>query len=165
LRTALDAPETLLDEQEKSFVANIRKHGWFKTGVLGEGAFPNFSYSTGLWKTIGFPELITFSVKDENAHQTFWNIFNDVKGGRHLKVGERIGDILNDLDIVLLPVDKRYYEKHLGWSRWFYGGDEFPCLQLIWPDRANLFPWDAGFDTGFATKQTDLTEGGWRLTS
>jgi rRNA maturation protein Rpf1 len=108
--TALDAPEHMLDEHELNFVTNIRKHGWFKMGVMGEGEIPNFAYTTGFWKTIGFPELITFSMKDSNAHQTFCNIFNDVQGGRQLKAGERIDDILNNLDIVLLPMDKRHYK-------------------------------------------------------
>ncbi|HEY1605029.1 MAG TPA: DUF4262 domain-containing protein [Allosphingosinicella sp.] len=31
----------------------------------------------------------------------------------------------------------------LGWSRWFYGGDVFPYLRLVWPDRVGLFPWEA----------------------
>jgi hypothetical protein len=32
----------------------------------------------------------------------------------------------------------------------------------VWPDRAGVFPWEAGFDPAFAGDQVDLTEDGWR---
>ena len=35
--TALDAPPDRLDENEQSFVANIREHGWFRTSVFADG--------------------------------------------------------------------------------------------------------------------------------
>jgi hypothetical protein len=49
----------------------------------------------------------------------------------------------------------------LGWSRWFYGGDAFPCLQIVWSDRDGRFPWQSGFDPALAGLQPDLTENGW----
>src|SRR5580704_1956101 len=77
------------------------------------------------------------------------------------KLGKRFDNILNAHDIVLLSVDKRHYREYLGWSRWFYGGDSFPCFQLICPDRANLFPWDDGFYVKFMPEQPDLSDVGW----
>lgn len=58
-------------------------------------------------------------------------------------------------------VAKRHFANFLGWSRWFYGGDEFPCLQLVWPDRSGLFPWEPDFDPEFGGDQPDPTEQGW----
>ena len=161
MRTALDAPEDLLDKHEKNFVANIRKHGWFGTGVMAEGDLPGFYYSTGFWKTLGIPELIAFSIKSDAAHGIFWNVYNDAKAGRQFENGKRFDEILKAHDIVLLPVDERHYREHLGWGRWFYGGNSFPCLQLICPDRANLFPWEEVFDAKSAGDQPDLSEGRW----
>jgi hypothetical protein len=160
--TALDAPEAAFDEHEKKFVANIREHGWVVTNVFAEGEMPGFSYTTGLWKALGVPELIVFSLKTEAAHQIFWNIFNEAKAGRQFQNGTRINNILNTLDVVLMTVDKQHYREYLGWSRWFYAGDLFPCAQLIWPDRANLFPWNTEFDARFASDQPDLSEAGWK---
>jgi hypothetical protein len=59
-------------------------------------------------------------------------------------------------------VANRFYADHLGWTRWFYGGDRFPCLQIVWPDRAGVFPWEPGFDATFSNDQADLTEHGWQ---
>jgi hypothetical protein len=159
--TALDANPNQLDEQETNFIQNIREFGWFRTSVFPEDGLPGFSYSTGFWNALKFPELITFSLKSDTAHQIFWNVFNDLKGGRDLVPKKRLADILDGADIVLIPVNKRHYAEHLGWSSWFYRGDGFPCLQLIWPDRNNAFPWQGGFEREFENDQPDLSEGRW----
>ena len=74
---------------------------------------------------------------------------------------QRLNEILEGADVALIPLAKQHYVEHLGWSRWFYGGDEFPCVQLIWPDRSNIFPWEAGFELDFEGEQPDLSSGGW----
>jgi hypothetical protein len=159
--TALDANPDRLDEHEKQFVARIREFGWFSTNVFQEGDSPGFCYTTGFWRNLKVPELITFSLKSGVAHQLFCNTFNEIKSGRELRPKQRLGGILEQLDIVLLPVDRPRYAEHLGWSRWFYGSDEFPCVQLVWPDRNNVFPWQSGFERKFEGDQPDLSSEGW----
>src|ERR1700691_3936743 len=70
--TALDAPEDLLDKHEKKFVASVREHGWLRTNVFAEAEHLGFCYTTGIWKTLGLPELIAFSIKSDAAHGIFW---------------------------------------------------------------------------------------------
>lgn len=159
--TALDAKPENLDEHEKNFVEKIREFGWFRTNIFPEDNLPGFSYTTGFWSSLNFPELITFALKDDAAHQISWNVFNDLKRRREMLLKQRLSDILDGADVVMVPVDKRYYAEHLGWSRWFYGGDEFPCVELVWPDRNNLFPWERGFERDFDGKQPDLSSGSW----
>jgi hypothetical protein len=153
MRTALNAAPELLDRLEQSFVAKLREHGWFRTGVLGEGGNSAFSYTTGFWVNAEAPELIMFNMKEEIAHQVFWDLFRDAKEGRGLPIGTRTDQVFANLAAYAFPVAKRHYADHLGWSRWFYGGDDFPCLQIVWPDRAGAFPWEAGFDPAFAKDQ------------
>jgi len=160
MRTALDAPADRLDEHERSFVANIREHGWFRTGVFPDDEGPGFSYSTGIWVTTRQPELIVFRLRDDLAHDVFWDLYRDAAAGRGLPLGQRTDQVFANLPAYVFPVAKRYYADYLGWGRWFYGGDDFPCLQIVWPDRAGLFPWEPGFDSAFGD-QPDLTEHGW----
>jgi len=159
--TALDAPPEGLDPDEQTFVAQIRQYGWFRTNVLEEEAAPGFSYTTGFWINARQPELITFGMKGEIAHDVFWDLFRDAKAGQSLPVGSRTNDVFANIPAYVFPVAKRHYHEHLGWSRWFYGGDDFPCLQIIWSDRDGLFPWQQGFDPAFVGLQPDLTENGW----
>ena len=161
MRTALDFPTSALDAGEGDFLAKVREHGWFATHVLGEGDQPGFSYSTGFWLSIGAPEVIVFSLKREIAHNVLWDIFRDVQGGLKLPVGKSTPNIFGNAAAYLFPVAPPNYPEHLGWSRWFYCGDEFPCVQLVWPDPSGVFPWQSHFDGRFRTDQPDLSETGW----
>jgi hypothetical protein len=162
MRTALDAPIETFDESEAAFVARIKEHGWFRTSVLGDEEGPGFSYTTGFWVNAKRPELIMFGLKDEIVHDIFWDAFRDAKAGQSLVLGTPIHDLFGNLPAWVFPVATRHYANFLGWSRWFYAGDDFPCLQIVWPDRTGLFPWQDGFDPAFEADQLDLSEGGWR---
>ena len=159
--TALDAPPDALDEHEKAFVAQVREHGWFRTGVSSDEEGPGFSFTTGFWVNAGHPELMIFSMKDSIAHDIFWDLFREVKAGHALPIGQRTDRAFGNHPAYAFPVARKHYRDFLGWSCWFYGGDEFPCLQIVWPDRAGIFPWEPGFDAEFEKSQPDLTELGW----
>lgn len=162
VRTALDLPDSELDPQEREFLGALRKHGWFNTRVFDpEEKEPDFSYSTGFFASAGVPEIIVFSLPKEVSHDILWDIFRDTLEGKVLPTETKIGGIFGNHEAVLLPVSKTAYREYLGWSRWFYQGDDFPCLQLLWPDRKGSFPWEDGFDPKFAGDQPDLTEDGW----
>ena len=161
MRTALDAPLNALDDGEQRFVANIREHGWFRTGVQAEGQSPGFSYTTGFWLSTGMPEVIMFGLRDDIAHNVFWDLYRDAQAGRSMPVGTSTNEVFANIPAYAFPVAKRFYANHLGWSGWFYGSYDFPCLQIVWPDRAGMFPWQANFDPAFAKDQMDLTESGW----
>ena len=159
--TALDAPESTFNNYERNFVAKIREYGWFRTSVFADGDEPAFSYTTGFWVTLGRPEIVVFDLPLETAHSVLWDLFNEAKAGRDLPLRTRVPDIFGRLDACFLSVDRTEYQGRLLSSLWFYRGDSFPCLQLVWPDRDNLFPWEPGFDPQLIGRQHDLADGGW----
>jgi len=161
METAFDLPDTDLDDDERDFLDKIREAGWFRTQVDADADGPGFSFTTGFWANVGQPEIIAFSLKSETAHAIFWTLFDRVNAGESLPVGVPVEDVVARLNVMLLPVAKRHYPEYLGWSSWFHRHRDFPCLQLVWPDRAGLFPWQAGFDEAFRHDQPDLSEGGW----
>jgi len=160
--TALDAPPDRLDKHEQNFVEQIRNHGWFDMHVMPDGDKPGFSYTTGFWLKFRFPEVILFAMRRETAHDTLWTIYHELNAGRRLPVGEPTGEIFRNASAVLLPVSLQHYRSHLGWSRWFYGNDEFECLQLVYPDPSGHFPWSTETSNDFRAAQPDLTEGNWQ---
>ena len=159
--TALDSPINSLDEAEQSFVGKIREHGWFRTSIISDDEGPGFSFTTGMWVSAQQPEFVIFSMKNEIAHNVFWDLFRDANNGKALETGRRLSDVFGNASAYAFPVAKRHYASYLGWSCWFYGGENFPCLQIVWPDRAGLFPWELGFDRSFIGDQPDLSENGW----
>lgn len=160
--TALDAPADALDSSERAFVDAIREHGWFRTQVADDDEGPGYSFSTGVWTSTGQPELLVFRTASEIAHDVFWDLYRLAEQGQTLPLGRRTDQVFGNLPAYLFPIAKRHYREYLGWSCWFYRGDDFPCLQIVWPDRAGLFPWEDGFDAAFGGDQIDLSELGWR---
>jgi alkylation response protein AidB-like acyl-CoA dehydrogenase len=161
MRTALDLPPERLDPDEREFVAAIREHGWFATHVREEEGLPGFSYTTGFWLRLGQPEIVVFALPRTTIHDILWDIFRGLEGGAQWPERMPVAGVLGNADAAFFRVAGRHYAEHLGWSRWFYGGDDFPCLQLVWPDRSNLFPWEPGFDPSMLESQPDLSEQGW----
>jgi hypothetical protein len=159
--TALDARRTSLDAGERKFVDNVRNHGWTATHVWAEGEHPSFSYTTGFWVTLNSPEIIVFDLPKDASYDVLASLFEDFKTGIMHPVGSANSTILRSHKSFLFPVARTKYSDHLGWSQWFYNGNNFDCLQLVWPDPAGTFPWQAGFDNRFRDSQPDLTENGW----
>jgi hypothetical protein len=114
MRTGLDAPNDKLDEAEKAFVAKVREHGWFRTGVLADAKGPGFSFTTGFYANTNHAELIMFGMKGEIAHDVFWDLFRDAKAGRALVVGKRTDAVFANLAAYAFPVAKRHYANYLG---------------------------------------------------
>lgn len=160
MRSALDVPGDGFSDYEKNLVSKIREYGWFCTNVLAEEDYVGFSYSTGFWVSLNHPELIVFSIGD-SAQDVLWEMFDAVKVGEQFPVGRRISGIFKGFDAFLAPVSKDRYAEYILSSRWFYGNEDFPCLQLIWPDTTGLFPWEPGADPKFADSQPDLSPEGW----
>lgn len=165
MATALDPPAEALDPSEQASVAAIREHGCFRTQISADDEGPGYSFSTGIWTTTKQPDLLPFSMRSDIAHDVLWDLYRLAEQGQSLQIGRRTDQVLANLPAYVFPIAKRYYREYLGWSRWFYGGDDFPCLQIVWPDRGGLFPWEHGFDATFAEDQIDLSESGWRLRS
>ena len=131
MRTALDAPSHMLDDKEKHFVDLVREHGWFRTSVFADEHAPGFSYTTGFWRATNAPEVIVFPLRSEIVHNVLWDVYRAVATGTSFPTGLRLSGVFANVDAVFLPVAKQLYPDYLGWSRWFYGGDDWPCVQLV----------------------------------
>jgi hypothetical protein len=161
MRTALDAPTRLMDAEEKRFVAAIRKHGWFDTGVRADDEGPGFAYTTGFWLNLRHPELILFGLPQQTMHDILWDAYRAIRDGEVWPANEPVSRVFGNHKAVLLSVDTARYADFLGWSLWFYGGDVFPCLQVVWPDSAGKFPWQDGAALDCEADQPDLSIGAW----
>ncbi|KTF69989.1 DUF4262 domain-containing protein [Sphingomonas sp. HT-1] len=162
MRTALDAPLEALDESDQDFVEKVRQYGWAFTSVPADEQGPGFRFTTGLWHSTGHAELILFSMKRDIVRDVFADLFRAAKAGNRLPTSESTDRAFANLPAYAFPVATRFYPEYLGRSRWFYGGDDFPCLQIVWPDRESRFPWQPGFNPEFADDQPDLSERGWK---
>ena len=156
-QTAFDLPADDLSDYGRGMLDDIRRHGWRTTHVTGA---PGFSYSTGFWHSLRKPEVLIFDFPAQLAHDALGTIYRKSKEGTEFPEGAPAPGILSGEPVWLEPMSDAAITQYMKSVGWFYRGTLPPCLHLIWPDRAGLFPWDAGFAVRMAGLQPDLGQGG-----
>ena len=91
-------------------------------------------------------------------HSIINHVGERVRGGAKFEDGIEDGDTLTDYKCVFREVHKFWYPWVLGQARWFYRGDDFPALQLIWPDKQHHYPWDSQYRDDWYSLQPLLFE-------
>ena len=139
--------------------ADIATYGWHVIAVYEDDEGPGFAFTIGLFRRFEHPELIVFGLPPETMHLMLNGAGAAVRGGRTYGVDKDYDDILERYNCTFRPVPRSHYEEYLGSARWYYDGDDFPVLQLIWPDRDHRYPWVAPSDAWIRTAQPVLADG------
>jgi hypothetical protein len=137
----------------------IAEHGWMVQGVGGDPSkdVPSYSYSVGLSKNHGHPEIFMVGFPFDLT-RSLTNV-----AGSHIKDGMRFdkacySDVIVDgFPVAFLPLDRRSVIRHTAAGRSMLN-DVFEGVQMFLPDPNGLFPWDSGCDPTYATIQTSLLE-------
>ncbi len=138
---------------ERRIISDVGKYGFHIVTVLGDGYSPTFAYTIGLYKTYGYPELICFGLNQDLLHSVLWSGKELLDKQPALDQSLGYPDFIGEYDIRLLPVDKEWYKYFFGYGLWFSQGRDFPALQIVWPDKKALFPWEEGFNPSWKAKQ------------
>jgi hypothetical protein len=123
--------------------ADIATYGWHVIKVFEDDEGPGFAFTIGLYERFDHPELIVFGLPLETMHLMLNGAGEAVRAGRRYTAGQSYDGILEGYNCTFRPVPHSHYEAYLGSARWYYDGDAFPVLQLIWPDREHRYPWAA----------------------
>ncbi|MEM9797916.1 MAG: DUF4262 domain-containing protein [Pseudomonadota bacterium] len=163
MKTAFELPERDYETGDADFLARIREHGWTATHVFGDGEGSGFTYTTGFYHSVGQPEfLYALELKHDVANGLNWDIWRRIEADGSLPIGVPVDRLIRDpYRLIFLPMRRDAYKGYVNWSLWFYRGEDFPCLQAVFPDKAGLFPWESGYDPATGGDQPDLTDGNW----
>jgi len=126
--------------------ALIEKYGLVINQIEATDYLPSFAYSIGLWQNYKQPEIICFGLSVELMHQVINDVAALIKNGQTIVAGEVNTKIFKDTRATFLPVDKRNMPDYFNPAISYYDTDDFPALQLVWTDKADLLPWETGFD-------------------
>ena len=130
-----------LDKNEQKALNDIEEYGCHVLHIMeGEGQ-PQFTYSIGIGKQQGKPDLIVVGLKRELSHSLINNYKDRLLDGETFEPGKYYSDFLGGFDVCFIAVDKAYYKEYLGWGLWLNEGDDFEMLQLIWPTTEGTWPW------------------------
>lgn len=138
---------TIKDQERIAIQDCIDENGCQIIDVSDNNYLPPFSYTIGLSQQFNHPEIISFGLSTE-VLQSFLTIAKDrIEEGETFEPNKSYSGFLKkDIKVYFLPVDKEYIKDYLGYADWFYNGEDFTVLQLIWPDKKGNFPWDKNFD-------------------
>jgi hypothetical protein len=138
--------------------ADIEAYGWHVIKVYEDEEGPGFAFTIGLFQQFVHPELIVFGLPLDTMHLMLNAAGEAVRAGRTYAPGKDYDDILEGYSCTFRPVPRRQYKEYLGYARWYYQGDNFPALQLIWPDREHRYPWATPSDDWIRTAQPVLAD-------
>ena len=136
---------------------DVAKFGWHVVAVKVDGTTEDkFAFTVGLFETYEHPELVIVGLQMNAAHGILSTCVAKIEEGKRFEDGQSRSDILNRFTAAVVAVDKSFYEEYLGSAIGFYDGTDFPALQIVWPDRNNLLPWQPGYDQASLGSQTVL---------
>ncbi|MCE2029466.1 DUF4262 domain-containing protein [Sessilibacter corallicola] len=132
-----------MDQYEEKALKDIEEHGCHILHVMEEDEYPRFTYSIGIEKTSGQPEIIITGLKQEIAHWIANEYNNRVRAGEVFKPNEYYSDFLEGFEVTFKEVAQEHYSEHFGWANWLYNSNNFKVLQLIYPNTSGFWPWDS----------------------
>jgi hypothetical protein len=106
----------------------------------------DFAYTVG-FTDCGHPEILISGLKGDICHRLFWDMYREIKAGKRYDTGAVDTDLAS-LPTVFRPLrDDAAKEFCCQALFWYEDKPVQPTfLQLVMPDPAGLFPWQAGYD-------------------
>ncbi len=141
---------------DRKLLDDIEEHGVHVVHVPGDDDVPQFSFSVGLWHSFEQPEVIVFGLPPDIAHELLNVVADEAGEGKSFLADSRHEGLLHNYPVRFFAVPKALYADFLGSARWAYEGDDFPAVQLVWPDKQGRWPWDAGVREVFRDSQPVL---------
>jgi len=141
------------DANDQKLFDDIENFGWHCLHVLEEDELQPFSFTIGLYATFGHPEVLIYGLQRSTAHEILALVAEAAKSGKPIDASLPTEDLLYGFSCVLVPIAKDQYEEHLGTAMWFYEHESFPAIQVVWPNRDGIYPWDENASEAFKKAQ------------
>lgn len=151
--------ESLGNEAVERAKRDVKRVGWHMVAVRGEGSSPGFVFTIGLWKSYHHPELLLFAPGDPlEVSGRVAAMAKRIAAGETFAAGKTYDGLFGKFSGALRKVNSSWYVEFVGTAMAFYQTDDFPVLQVVWPDKEALFPWQSGFDPNLFGAQPLLYE-------
>lgn len=147
------------DASERKVLSDIAEFGWHCVHIMDEGDLVEYSFTVGLFQSYRHPELIVFGMASDIAHQILSIAAQEAKRGAPIDLSAPTDALLKDYSCCFVQVPTSEYYEHVGFARWYYQGNDFPLVQIVWPSRSGHFPWHPEADPEFKRAQPLIAPG------
>jgi Domain of unknown function (DUF4262) len=141
--------------EQQQLLADIAESGVHIVHVeTDDGA--GYAHTIGLWESFEQPEVIVFGLPEDVAVDLLETVADEASEERKFRAGEKADGLLIGYPARFFDVPKELVARLLPDAAWAYQEAEFPCVQLVWPDKQGRWPWEPGVREGFAAAQPVL---------
>ncbi len=131
-----------LAPDEKKVVDDVEKRGWHVVVIKDEPGKTGWAFTVGLFETYQHPEVVIFGLKPATRGPILNWIGENIGKGNPFTAEKEHDWVLDGYKCWSCMVQRKWYYNLLGYARWFYGGNDFPCVQCIWPAKDGAYPWE-----------------------
>ena len=142
-----------LSPEDRELLDDVAARGLHVVHVPARDGRPGCSYSVGLWHSFGQPEVIVFGLEPAVAAALLDRIADAADDGRTLLAGSRHDGLLHGYPAHFLAVPPAAVASWCARAQRAYAGEDFPVVQLVWPDRQGRWPWQPDARPGFRELQ------------
>ncbi|WP_327210233.1 DUF4262 domain-containing protein [Rhizobium leguminosarum] len=140
----------VLDAREK-----LETMDWLVQGVGADAATPTFSYSVGLSRKYGHPEIAIVGFDPELCRQIINEAGNLVRDhGADFRTPLLSAGIVQQYDVAFRPVASASSREKCRAGKAILDIADYPLVQLFFPDPQGFFPWQRRCDRRYAKIQT-----------
>jgi hypothetical protein len=107
---------------------------------------PVHGHTLGLCEAFAHPELLLVGLPAALVDEFLTHAAGLVAAGRRFEDGQVAEGLFPGAPAALRRVGEQHLEAYLPAALAHYGTSEFATLQIVFPDRVGLYPWDAGAD-------------------
>jgi hypothetical protein len=95
----------------------------------------------------------------EVAHKLLASVQDTIHQSGSIQPWSAVEEIAS-FPLMAVPIHFNHYREHLGYAMWFYKSlsEPFLAIQLVWPDKAGVFPWQENYDQRYFRLQRVLCE-------
>jgi hypothetical protein len=134
----------MLDEREQRVVNDIARCGWHLMGVLAGENEPPFTYSIGMMVTLNHPEIVSFGLDHKVTASIINGTGDEIRNGRSFREPGLYDGLIHGFACKIRPVSKSFHPRYLGFAMWHRRHigqvNTLEAVELLWPDKAGLFP-------------------------
>lgn len=147
---------TSSDPNDHKLLDDVREFGWHVIHVLAEGDDPEFTYSIGASHSFDIPEMIVIGLPRDVAHSVMRIVVDLAREGDAVDTKQPTDALFEGNLAHFVPVPKDAYNRYVGYAIWFYEGRDFPLVQIVWPSKTGILPWDSAATTAYRAAQPVL---------
>lgn len=143
-----------MDPLEQKALSDIDEFGCHVIDVSDpDDVVSPFSYSVGIQRTAGAPEVVVIGLTGAIAHFLVNEYNRRVQEGERFAAHTCYSGFLEGFAVQFVPVSPMHLRDYFGWNRWLYEGDSFGVLQLVYPTTDGVWPWDEKASESFRRLQ------------